>query len=79
MFKNFNFNKNIKFHYIEYHLAHIASAFYPSKFNNDNGLSIDGSGDFSTVTIAECFKNKINIKKRIFFPNSLGIFYHVMT
>ena len=79
LFNNFNLNKNIKFHYIEHHLAHIASAFYPSKFDSANGLSIDGSGDFSTLAIAECSKNKINIKKRISFPNSLGIFYHAMT
>ena len=79
LFNNFNLNKNIKFHYIEHHLAHIASAFYPSKFDSANGLSIDGSGDFSTLAIAECSKNMINIKKRISFPNSLGIFYHAMT
>ena len=27
--KEFKLNKNVKFHYIEHHLAHIASAFYP--------------------------------------------------
>ena len=30
------------------------------------------------MAISECKNNKINIKK-IFFPNSLGIFYHAMT
>ncbi len=79
MFKEFKLNKNIKFHYIEHHLAHIASAFYPSGFQKSVGLSIDGSGDFVTCAIAECQNLKINIKKKIFFPESLGIFYHGMT
>ena len=78
LYKNFELNKAVKFHFIEHHLAHIASAFYPSGFKKSNGLSIDGSGDFITCAIAECEK-KIMIKKKIFFPHSLGIFYHSMT
>ena len=79
LFEEFNLTKNIKFHYIEHHLAHIASAFYPSEFISANGLSIDGSGDFVTLAISECKNNKIKIKNRTYFPNSLGIFYHAMT
>jgi carbamoyltransferase len=77
--ENFELNKNVKFHFIEHHLAHIASAFYPSGFKKANGLSIDGSGDFVTCAIAECENNLIKIKKKTFFPHSLGIFYHGMT
>ena len=72
-------NKNVKFHFIEHHLAHIASAFYPSKFQKSNGLSIDGSGDFVSVAYAKCDGNRIIIEKKNYFPNSLGIFYHAMT
>ena len=75
----FNFNKNIKFHFIEHHLAHISSAFYASKFNDALGISIDGSGDFNTLMITECSKRGIKIKKKVYFPDSLGIFYHAMT
>ena len=77
--KEFKLNKEVKFHYIEHHLAHIASAYYPSEFKKSIGLSIDGSGDFVSCAIAECENLKINIKKKIFFPDSLGIFYHGMT
>ena len=77
--KNLQLNKNVKFHYIEHHLAHIASAFYPSGFEKANGLSIDGSGDFVSFAYAKCEKNKILIEKKIYFPDSLGIFYHAMT
>ena len=77
--KNLKLNKKVKFHFIEHHLSHLASAFYPSKFQKANGLSIDGSGDFVTIAIAECNNTNINIKEKVFFPNSLGIFYHAMT
>lgn len=80
VFKNkFNFNKNVRFYFIEHHLAHISSAFYASKFKDAIGISIDGSGDFVSVMIAECNQKKIKIKKKIYFPHSLGIFYHAMT
>ena len=77
--ENLNLNKNVKFHYVEHHLAHIASAFYPSKLVKTNGLSIDGSGDFVSFAYAKCEDNKIEIKNKNYFPNSLGIFYHAMT
>jgi carbamoyltransferase len=60
-------------------LAHISSAFYASNYDNAIGLSIDGSGDFASLMIAECNNKKIKVKKRIYFPDSLGIFYHAMT
>ena len=65
--QNLRLNKNIKFHFIEHHLAHIASAFYPSEFKDANGLSIDGSGDFVSFAYAECKNNRIIIKKKIIF------------
>ena len=74
LFENFNFNRKVKIHYIEHHLAHIASAYYPSKLNDALGLSIDGSGDFVSMAISECKNNKINIKKKIFFLILLEFF-----
>ena len=79
LIEKFKLNKKVKFHYIEHHLAHIASGFYPSGFKDASGLSIDGSGDFVTLAISECKNNKINITNKTNFPNSLGIFYHAMT
>ena len=75
----FNFNNKIKYVFVEHHLAHIASAFYSSKFDDAIGLSIDGSGDFTSLMIAECNQKNITVKKKINFPDSLGIFYHSMT
>jgi len=72
-------NKNLKIHYIDHHLSHIASAFYPSNLNDAVGLSIDGFGDFASVCIASCEKNNIKILKKYLFPDSLGVFYESFT
>ena len=79
LIKNFGFKKNIKIHYIDHHLSHIASSYYPSKFDEALALSIDGFGDFASINIAKCKKNKIEILEKVFFPDSLGIFYEMMT
>ena len=54
-----------KIHNIEHHIAHIASAYYPSKFNDAIGLSIDGSGDFVSLAVSKCTKNNIKLIKKI--------------
>jgi len=74
-----NIKRNVKFHNIEHHLSHIASAYFPSNFNKTNALSIDGSGDFVSLAIGECNDQKIKITNKIYFPDSLGIFYQAMT
>ncbi len=79
LLKKYNLKKNIKIHLVEHHLSHIASAFFPSGYDDAVGLSIDGSGDFVSLAISMCKNNKIEINKKIYFPDSLGIFYHAMT
>lgn len=80
IFQNkFNFSDKVKFVFVEHHLAHISSAFFASNYDNALGLSIDGSGDFTSLMIAECNYKEIKIKKKVYFPDSLGIFYHAMT
>ena len=79
LINNLNFNRNIKIHYIDHHLSHIASSFYPSNFEESLAISIDGFGDFASLNIAKCKKNQIKILHKIFFPNSIGIFYEMMT
>ena len=74
-----NLSKKINIHYIDHHISHIASAFYPSNYKKAVGLSIDGFGDFCSVSIAKCGNEKIDIVKKIFFPDSLGVFYESFT
>ena len=72
-------NKNklkYKIYKVEHHLAHIASAYYLSKFQNTTAaFSYDGSGDAVSIMLAECKDTKIKILERVFLPKSLGHFY----
>ena len=60
---------------VEHHTAHIASSYYYSKFSEACGISIDGSGDFTTTSNSVCDKELIRVNDRIFYPHSLGILY----
>jgi carbamoyltransferase len=64
-----------KEHHLEHHIAHIASAYYCSPFDQAAGFSYDGSGDFVSTMMARCEGNQIEVLDRIFLPDSLGSFY----
>jgi len=73
-----NKNKKIKYQTIrvEHHLAHISSSYYLSNFKgNVASLSFDGSGDFVSMTFAQCSKKNIKILKKKYLPDSIGFFY----
>ena len=60
---------------VEHHLAHIASSYYASDFDEAAGFSYDGAGDFTSAMFARCRDNKIEILDRVHVPSSLGFFY----
>ena len=66
-------------HHIEHHLAHLASAFLVSGFNEAACISIDGFGDFASTATGFGQGNEIKIDNRVYFPHSLGIFYSALT
>lgn len=68
-------NFKAKIHNIEHHLAHLASAYYWSKFERATGVTTDGVGDFCTGMIARCEGNRIEILRRNYWPHSFGVFY----
>ncbi len=68
-----------KIHQVEHHRSHLASAFFASSFNEAALISIDGSGDFTTVMTGVGRGNNIRIIDSIDFPHSLGIFYTAFT
>tara|TARA_B100000795_G_C22796773_1_gene439743 strand:+ start:502 stop:2340 length:1839 start_codon:yes stop_codon:yes gene_type:complete len=75
--KNFIDEKKILFS--EHHLSHAASAFYPSPFKEAIVLTADGVGEWATTTVAICKDNKVEIKKELHFPHSLGLLYSAFT
>jgi carbamoyltransferase len=66
-------------HHIEHHLAHLASAFLVSRFNEAACISIDGFGDFASTAMGFGQRHSVAIDERVYFPHSLGIFYSALT
>ena len=71
--------KKVPFLFPEHHLSHIASAFYPSKYEEAAILTVDGVGEWTTASIAHGKGNTIEIKKELHFPHSLGLLYSAFT
>lgn len=65
--------------YVEHHHAHLASSHYVSPFDESLTVSVDGLGDFVSTAWGLGGKDEIDIKGRIYFPHSLGIFYEALT
>jgi carbamoyltransferase len=65
--------------YVEHHLAHLASAFYPSPFREAAVVSVDGFGDFASAAWGCGNGTALSLDGRVLFPHSLGIFYQAMT
>ena len=63
----------------DHHLSHAASAFFPSPFQDAVILTADGVGEWATTTVAVGNGNKLDIKKEIHFPHSLGLLYSAFT
>ena len=65
--------------FVKHHESHAASAFYPSPFDEAAIITIDGVGEWDTLTIGKGSGNHIDIKKAIHFPHSLGLLYSAFT
>lgn len=65
--------------YIEHHLAHAASAFLPSPFEEAAILSMDGRGEDVTTMLARGSGNRIEVLGRRHVPHSLGHLYSAVT
>ena len=74
-----NFDNESKILFSEHHLSHAASAFYPSPFEEAIILTADGVGEWATTTVAIGKNNKLEIKKELHFPHSLGLLYSAFT
>ena len=70
-------DKNLFFS--DHHLSHAASAFYPSPYEDAIILTADGVGEWATTTVAVGRGKKLEIKKEIHFPHSLGLLYSAFT
>jgi carbamoyltransferase len=66
-------------HSVEHHLAHLASAFFCSPFEEAACLSVDGFGDFVSTMLAVGRGGAIEVLQRVHYPHSLGQLYTAVT
>jgi len=65
--------------FTEHHLAHAASAFHPSPFDEAAILTVDGVGEWATTTIGIGRGDAIEMLRELRFPHSLGLLYSTLT
>ncbi len=70
---------DLPIYFPRHHESHIASAFYPSPFKDAAVITLDGVGEWDTLTIARAEGNDFEILKRVTFPHSLGLLYSAFT
>jgi len=66
-------------HFVPHHLAHAASAFYPSPFARAAILTLDGRGETATTTYGLGDGNRMELLGQVDFPQSLGLLYEQVT
>jgi len=65
--------------HVEHHLAHLASAYTVSPFEEAVAVSVDGFGDFASAGWGAGRGGIVEVDDRVYFPHSLGIFYQALT
>ncbi len=62
-----------------HHLAHAASAYYPSPFSSATVLTVDGVGEWTTAAIFNATDNVLEPLVEQRYPHSLGLFYTALS
>jgi carbamoyltransferase len=65
--------------FVDHHLSHAASAFYPSPYQDAAILTIDGVGEWATATWGYGRGGRITLAEEMRFPNSWGLLYSAFT
>lgn len=68
-----------RFHRVEHHRAHLASAFFVSPFEQAAVLSADGLGDFASTMWGAGAGHRMRVHGAVAFPHSLGMYYTSVT
>ena len=65
--------------FAEHHLSHAASAFFASPFEDAVVLTLDGVGEWATASVSVELGNRLEVKREIRWPHSLGLLYSAFT
>jgi len=75
--KELNYSGKILFS--GHHESHAASAFYPSPFKEAAFLTMDGVGEWETISFGVGRDNSLDMQYDLRFPHSLGLLYSAFT
>jgi carbamoyltransferase len=70
---------SFKWHFVEHHVAHAASAFYPSPYKNAAVITLDGRGETATTSYNIGMGNELIRIGQVDMPHSLGLLYERVT
>jgi carbamoyltransferase len=68
-----------KWHFVDHHIAHAASAFLPSPFEQAAVMTIDGRGERATTSYYQGNGNQLTLLSEVCMPHSLGLLYEEVT
>ncbi|HEY2726009.1 MAG TPA: carbamoyltransferase C-terminal domain-containing protein [Parafilimonas sp.] len=68
-----------KWRFVGHHIAHAASAFYPSPFERSAVMVLDGRGEKATSSYYIGEGNKLEMIGEVCMPHSLGLLYEDVT
>ncbi|OAB26489.1 hypothetical protein PMSD_25210 [Paenibacillus macquariensis subsp. defensor] len=77
--RDFQYRKLPKIETVDHHLAHAASAYYFSGFEEASVLVVDGAGEDCSTTMYHGEDNQLKKIKSIHYIESLGEFYSLAT
>jgi carbamoyltransferase len=71
--------RELPFYFVEHHLAHAASAFLGSPWDEAAILTVDGYGERTTTLLARGKGTSLEVLGRVDFPHSIGSVYAAVT
>jgi carbamoyltransferase len=64
---------------VRHHLAHAASAYLTSPFEDATVVTIDGRGEYETACVFHGLGGRLRRRHAVVYPHSIGYFYSMMT
>lgn len=65
--------------FVSHHESHAASSFFYSGFDESAILTVDGVGEWSTLTMGRGKSTGVEILESVEFPDSIGLLYSALT
>ncbi|MEP9325698.1 carbamoyltransferase C-terminal domain-containing protein [Paraburkholderia phymatum] len=78
-FKGVDRNDCFQWHFVDHHLAHEASAFLASPFDDTAVLTMDGRGEGVTTSMGQFTGGTYKRLRQVELPHSLGLLYEAVT